>query len=111
MKRDDEEDESKKDSFEDEPEEHEESSDELEFEMETGEKEEDVYTEEGREKLVEGDEIDSWEAGFSEGETGEEAVCDNCKKTPGKNPIEKIIKGKMRRFCSDKCVAEFEARH
>ncbi len=71
MKRDDEEDESKKDSFEDEPEEHEESSDELEEEMEIGEKEEDVYSEEGREKLVEDDEIDSWEAGFAEGADGQ----------------------------------------
>ncbi len=111
MKRDDEEDESKKDSFEDEPEEHEESSDELELEMETGEKEEDVYSEEGREKLVEDDEIDSWEAGFSEGEEGEDAVCDNCKKVLGKNPVEKRINEKMHKFCSDKCVAEFEARH
>lgn len=108
----DEELESSEDDYQDEPEEHEESSEELEDEMELGEKEEDVYTEEGREKLVEDDEIDTWEAGFAEGVKGKETlVCRNCKKIIGDNPVEKRIDGKLHWFCSDKCVAEFEAKH
>ena len=41
---------------------------EIEEEMDSGEKEEDVYTEEGREKLVEYAEISSREEGFMRGE-------------------------------------------
>ena len=47
--------------------EHEEDSDTVELEMETGEKDEDVYTEEGRQKLQEDDEIEPWEEGFAKG--------------------------------------------
>lgn len=44
------------------------SSEEIKEEMETGEKERDVYTKEGREKLVEDAEISSEEAAFMRGE-------------------------------------------
>ena len=53
-----------------EPEEHEESADAVEQKMHIGEKEVDVYSEEGREELVEGDEISEKEEGFSEGAEG-----------------------------------------
>jgi hypothetical protein len=53
-----------------EPEEHEESADEVEQKMHAGEKGVDVYSEEGREELVEGDEISEREEGFSEGAEG-----------------------------------------
>jgi len=45
----------------------EESSEEILQDMESGEKDEDPDTPEGREKLVEDDEVADWEAGFSEG--------------------------------------------
>lgn len=45
----------------------EETSEEKTLEMEHGEKDEDVYTEEGREKLVEDGEISPEEEGFMEG--------------------------------------------
>jgi len=35
--------------------------------MREGKKEEDVYTDEGREELEDDDEIEDWEAGFSKG--------------------------------------------
>lgn len=105
-------DEASRDSYIDEPEEHEETPDELKEEMDIGEKEEDVYTEEGREQLVEDDELEPWEAGYAEGAKGDETLlCDNCRKILGRNPIEKRINGEMHWFCSDKCLKEFEARH
>ncbi|PIN75699.1 hypothetical protein COV18_02520 [Candidatus Woesearchaeota archaeon CG10_big_fil_rev_8_21_14_0_10_37_12] len=44
------------------------TADEHSVRVEAGDEETDVYTEEGREELVEDDEIDSWEGGFSRGE-------------------------------------------
>ena len=46
----------------------EENTDELKLKMESGEKEETVYDETGREQLVEDGEISPEEAGFMEGE-------------------------------------------
>ena len=43
------------------------SKEDYEDKMKKSEKEEDVYTEEGRELLEEDDEIEDWEAGFSKG--------------------------------------------
>lgn len=45
----------------------EETSEELTEAMDEGEKDEDVYTEEGIQKLEENDEIEPWEEGFVEG--------------------------------------------
>ncbi len=77
--------------------------------METGEKEEDVYSEEGRESLVEDDEIEPWEEEFMEGaeEKGEEGNCAHCGNVLSQEPeevIEREIKGKKFKFCSDKCA-------
>ena len=49
----------------------EESSEERKRKMEVGEAEEDPLTSEGREHLVEDDEIEPWEAGFAEGASEE----------------------------------------
>jgi hypothetical protein len=48
----------------------EESSEELTEEIDEGEKDEDIYTKEGTEKLEETDEIEPWEEGFVEGARG-----------------------------------------
>ena len=45
-----------------------ESEDDLETAMETGQRDADVYSKAGREKLEEDDELDPEEAGFSKGE-------------------------------------------
>ncbi len=48
----------------------EETPEEIEEDMEQGEKDEDIYTKEGREKLEEDAEIEPWEEGFMEGASG-----------------------------------------
>ncbi|MBD3309703.1 hypothetical protein GF351_00635 [Candidatus Woesearchaeota archaeon] len=86
------------------------TSEQIEQEMEEGEKEEDVYSEEGREKLVEDDEIEPAEEGFMEGaeEKGEMAKCENCGKildTDDKSSIvERELDGEKHWFCSEKCA-------
>ncbi|MEM4336584.1 MAG: hypothetical protein QXG86_01100 [Candidatus Woesearchaeota archaeon] len=53
--------------IEDEPEEHEGTHEEEKIKFVKGEKEMDVYSEEGREEGLEEDEIEVWEEGFAEG--------------------------------------------
>ncbi len=71
-----------------------------------------IYSAEGREDLLEGDEISPEEEGFMEGYHNEEtARCSFCHK-PLLNPdeiIEKKIDDKVYRFCSEECLEEFEA--
>ena len=78
---------------------------EKKFEMDIGEREEEVYGEQGREKLVEDDELEPWEEGFMEGaeQRGELAKCAYCGKILGqskKNTVEKKINGEIFLFCS-----------
>jgi len=89
-----------------------ETEEETEQDMETGEKEEDVYTKEGREKLVEDDEIKPEEEAFMEGEEekGELAKCANCGKVLSQKKeevIEREIDDEIFWFCSDKCANEY----
>lgn len=86
-----------------------ETSEEKQLAMEKGEKDEDVYSEEGREELVEDDEIDAWEEGFSEGAEGkgELATCAHCGKVLNqskKKLIEREIDGELFLFCSKECA-------
>ena len=77
---------------------------------EEGELDEDVYTEEGREELVEDDEITEIEQGFAEGyEKGEMNVkCQNCGKLlTNENPIEREIRGDTYYFCSITCAEQY----
>ncbi|MAG08124.1 hypothetical protein CMO89_01520 [Candidatus Woesearchaeota archaeon] len=87
-----------------------ETEEEIEEDMETGEKEEDVYTEEGREKLVEDDEIEPGEEGFMKGAEGlgQDSKCRKCGKILKDEFLEKEIDGELHRFCSDKCAEEYE---
>ena len=80
------------------------------MEMETGAKEEDVYTETGREKLTEDAEIADWEEAFVEGyeERGELSKCAQCHKPlDEEKTIEREIDGELVWFCSDKCVGKY----
>lgn len=71
----------------------------------------DIYTKTGEEALREDDEIADWEEGFMEGESGEGMGihCSHCGKAIGDDPnkaFERIIDGKLRTFCSQKCSAK-----
>jgi len=81
--------------------------------FEDGEHEGDIYDEEGREELLEDDEIQDSEEGFVEGyEHGEhEAKCANCGiilNDLAENIIEEEINGEYYRFCSEECADKFE---
>ena len=90
-------------------EEHAGSHEDMEVKIHVGDKEADVYTEEGREELtVDGDQISPLEEGFSEGAEGSESAhCEQCDKPIGdreESVIEKEVKGKIVLFCSEKCA-------
>lgn len=95
--------------FLDEPSEHSTETDH-DLKVKVGERDEDVYTEEGREDLEESDEVAPWEEGFSEGAShgGENATCAHCDKVLGDRDEDEIIerryKGENMKFCSEKCA-------
>ncbi len=82
--------------------------------FEEGENDPDIYDEEGKEKLVDEDEITDAEEGFMEGyEHGEhEAKCAKCKKVltdfDESEIIEEEINEKHYLFCSKECADAFE---
>lgn len=89
--------------------EKEKTEDETLEEMEEGEMDEDTTTREGREKLLEDDEISSEEEAFSEGaETrGKMGVCAQCGKPLSQEQdavVEREISGKKVWFCSNGCA-------
>jgi len=79
--------------------------------LQVGDKETDIYTEEGREELEEDEgEIAPWEEGFAKGAEGTEGGhCAHCHKPLGdreEGVIERKIKGEETLFfCSDKCAS------
>ncbi|MAF50829.1 MAG: hypothetical protein CMH64_01935 [Nanoarchaeota archaeon] len=79
------------------------TKEQIEEEMESGDREEDIYTEEGRELAEEGDEITNVEEGFMEGYEGGEASakCKNCKKVLKEDFIESEVNGEVIKFCSE----------
>ena len=88
------------------------SSEETEVDMETGKKEEDVYSEEGREKLTEDDEMDEREAGFMEGAEGrgEMNCCTYCGKNLGEDEegvVEREFDGEIKWFCSEEHAQKY----
>ena len=88
--------------------------DEINLDMETGKTEEDVYSEEGREKLIEGDEISPEEEGFMEGAEGlgQKGKCQKCGKSlVEENTIETEIGGELKWFCSDQCSEKYIQSH
>ena len=71
-----------------------------------------IYSEEEREELMEDeDEITDIDEGFMKGynESPDKLRCASCKiKLDGHETIEKEVKGKEYRFCSQHCLTEFE---
>ncbi len=91
----------------------EETKDELRKDMESGEKEETVYDETGREKLVEDGEISPDEAGFMEGaeDDGEQGKCANCGAALlDDSLVETKIEGKTFWFCSAHCLEKYKEK-
>jgi len=92
------------------------TSEEIEQDMEEGKKEENVYSEEGREKLAEDDEIDPSEQGFMEGaeERGKKNCCAECGKLLGEdeeNIIEREFEGEIKWFCSEEHAENYAKKH
>lgn len=85
-------------------------ADKMREEMRLGMIEEDVYSNEGREELLEDDEINPDEEGFMLGYTeGDKlAKCARCGKVIVDDAVEREISGKIFNFCSDECAKFFE---
>ncbi len=86
------------------------SKDQVEREIESGDKDEDIYTEEGREVAEDEEVITNEEEGFMEGYEEDEraAKCAKCKKILEEDFIEEEIGGEEYRFCSEKCAETFK---
>ncbi len=84
-----------------------------EVDFDKGEKEADVYTEEGIEHLQDEGELSSEEAGFMEGEIrgGKKTKCAACGKVlddENETVVEKEVKGEVYRFCCEECATKFQ---
>ena len=81
----------------------------------TDESAEEVYSEEGREKLVEDDAMSPWEDAFMDGaeEGGKNAKCRHCGKVLYREMsiVEKAVGKDLYRFCSDECLEKYEEEH
>ncbi len=71
----------------------------------------DIYSEEGREELMDDDEISPEEEGFMEGASGlgQGAKCRNCGKIlkDYTEVYEKEVKGEIYLFCSETCAENY----
>ena len=86
-----------------------ETKDKQREDMDLGEKDEEVYTEVGREKLEEDDEISPSEEGFMEGaeDKGELGTCANCGKPIPQDSdkvVETKIDGEIVWYCCEECA-------
>ena len=95
-----------------------ETLEEEKMEIEEGTKDEDVYSEGGREEMQENDEISPGEEGFSEGAEGDEQKgiegdCPTCREPLGDREegiVEREINGVKMKFCCEKCAVEYESK-
>lgn len=73
----------------------------------------DIYSEEGREDLVDSDEISPAEEGFMAGADGDGqgAKCRKCGNILMDDFIEKKIGDEICRFCSDECADKYSEKH
>jgi ribosomal protein L24E len=84
--------------------------------IEEGEKDKSVYGEEGREQLVEEDEIEPFEEGFMEGAEGrgKKSCCAECGKALNSDKgqlFEREFNGETLWFCSDKHAHNYAKKH
>ena len=85
------------------------TQEEEKLDMELGGKEESVYTDGGREQLVDDGEIADWEQGFMEGAEGKgsQSKCSHCHSILSQDHakiVEKEIDNKIHFFCSQECA-------
>jgi len=95
--------------------EEDETSDETKEEMEHGEKDEDVYSQEGREQLEDDGEIEPWEEGFMEGasaagQLGKDALTGE-PLMDVEDVVEAEIDGKIYRFVSEENAEKFREKN
>lgn len=85
------------------------TKEQIEEEIEKGNKEENIYTDEGREVMREEDEITSVEEGFMKGyeEGSKAAICQTCGITLEKDVVEIDYEGDTYRFCCEECADKF----
>ena len=93
-----------------------ETKEKIEQEMEQGKKEETVYSEEGREKLAEDDQVEPFEEGFMEGAEGrgKKNSCAECGKQiaeDDKDIIEREFEGEVKWFCSSEHADNYAKKH
>jgi len=86
-----------------------ETKDDLRGDMDLGEKDEEVYSEVGREKLQEDDEISPTEEGFMEGaeDKGELGTCGSCGKPISQDSeevVETKVDGEIVWYCNEECA-------
>ena len=91
-----------------------ETSDEIKEEMEHGDKDEDVYSREGREQLEDDAEIEPWEEGFMEGasaagQLGKDALTGE-PLMDVEDVVEAEIDGKIYRFVSKENAEKFREK-
>ena len=85
--------------------------DEKTVEFDTGQEDEEVYDDAGREQLLKDDEINAEEEGFMEGyDEAYSSVCAHCKKpiVDDMGIVEKEIEGEIFRFCNDDHFQEYK---
>ncbi|PIN87467.1 hypothetical protein COV12_03680 [Candidatus Woesearchaeota archaeon CG10_big_fil_rev_8_21_14_0_10_32_24] len=92
----------------------EETSEEISEDMEHGDKDEDIYSDEGRDKLEDDDEIEPWEEGFMEGasqagQLGKDALTGESLMDV-EDVVETEINGKMYRFVSEENAVKFKKK-
>nr|MBT4247806.1 hypothetical protein [Candidatus Woesearchaeota archaeon] len=90
------------------------SSEEVSQDMEHGDKDEDVYSKEGREKLEEDGEIEPWEEGFMQGaaqagQLGKDALTGESLMDV-EDVVETEIDGKIYRFVSQENAEKFRKK-
>lgn len=93
---------------------HKKTIEEEEKEIKEGEAEEEIYSEAGREELMEDeDEITDLDEGFMKGydEGGKMAKCPVCGALIEFDFVEREIDGEMYRFCSDEHAEEYVKSH
>lgn len=91
----------------------EETSEEIREDMDIGEKEEDVYTQEGREKMEEEDEMTNVEEGFMEGASGGGQLGKDAltgEPLMGEEIVELVIDGKKHRFVNSENAEKFKKK-
>jgi hypothetical protein len=90
------------------------SSEEMKEEMAQGERDEDTSTDEGREQLVEDDEIEPWEAGFAEGASNEGQLGKDALTGEPLMDVDDVVEteidGKLYRFVSEENAQKFREK-